>query len=215
MTIIIPCFNHQEFLSDAIESALSQTVTCEIIFIDDGSTDHSLEIAAKYPIKIVRQVNKGLSSARNTGIMNATGDYILPLDADDIILPDAVEILEKTIKKTNADVVSPSFKCFGVNNREVVLDENVNIDSMKSINQLPYFSATRRSALLEVGGYSSKMIWGYEDWHLWINLLSVGKKFVTIKDILLLYRTKDISMYSEALKHDTELKEQINKDFNA
>lgn len=214
VSIIIPCFNHEKYVADAIESALYQTIPSEVIFINDGSTDNSLEIARRYPIRIVDQVNKGLASARNTGIMWATGGFVLPLDSDDILLPDAVEIILKAAKvNPDADVIAPSFKCFGLNNSEVILMQNPTLEDFKGGNRIGYFSAVKRQALLEVGGYSPKMTWGWEDMALWINLLSRGKKIVTLKEILVLYRTKEISMITEANKHSEELMAQIRKDF--
>ena len=117
LSIIIPSYNQQEYLSDAIESALAQTVNCEGIVVDDGSTDNSLDIAKSYPIKVISQVNKGLSSARNTGIMNAKGDWVLLLDADDMLLENCIERIEKTIKENpNAEVIGLSLKTFGTSN---------------------------------------------------------------------------------------------------
>lgn len=213
ISIVIPSYNQQEYLVDAIESALNQTVKCEVIVVDDGSTDNSLEIARKYPVKVISQVNKGLSSARNTGIMNSTGDYILPLDADDILLPTCVEKIVATIKETEADIVSPSFKCFGRGNETVILTPNPTIQDFKVGNRVGYCSAIKREALLEVGGYSSKMIHGWEDYHLWFNLLIRGKKIATTPEVLWLYRTKEKSMWTESTKHSEELWLQIKKDF--
>lgn len=78
VTIGIPLYNQQDYVADAIESALSQTIPCEIIVVNDGSTDKSLEVAQRYEndgVKIINQVNKGLPSARNTVIMNMTGEF--------------------------------------------------------------------------------------------------------------------------------------------
>src|SRR3990167_3565180 len=112
ISVIIPCYNMQEFLSDSIESVLTQTVKPhEILIIDDGSTDNSLVIAKSYEaqgVKVISQVNKGLASARNTGLMNATGDYILPLDSDDMFLDTCIEKITKVIEETNADIIAPS-----------------------------------------------------------------------------------------------------------
>lgn len=223
ISIIIPCYNHAEFLEDAIESAYNQTKPAhEIIVVNDGSTDNSLEIAERFmfrefpqiesPVKVINQVNKGLSSARNTGIMNATGDYCFFLDADDILKENAIEILSSQIQQTNADVIAPSFKTFGKHNQEVILDA-FTIDQFKEANRLGYCSLIKRSVLLEVGGYSPKMTWGYEDYHLWFNLISKGKTFVVLKDVLVLYRTKDHSMITTSVLHHNELMEQIKKDF--
>lgn len=215
-TIIVPSYNQQEYLPDAIESALGQTIPCEIIVIDDGSTDHSLDIAKGYEskgIKVISQVNKGLSSARNTGIMNATGEYIIPLDADDILMENYVETVDKIIGETDADIVAPSFKCFGLHNTEVILSPDVKLEDFRQANYVAYFSTIRKSKLLEIGGYSPRMTWGYEDYALTINLLLRGSKMVLIRNVLVLYRTKEESMITVAKAHHDELMEQIKKDF--
>lgn len=214
ITIIIPSYNQQEYLPDAIESALNQsTPVHEIIVVDDGSTDDSLKIAKKYPIKVISQVNKGLSSARNTGIMNATGDYILPLDADDILLPGCLKRITEVAELTKPDIVSPSFKTFGVSNERVILMPEPQLEDFKVANRVGYCSAIKKEALLEIGGYSPRMVHGYEDYHLWFNLLSAGKRMVTIPEVLWLYRTKEHSMIHDAQKHHEELMAQIYKDF--
>lgn len=213
-SVIIPCHNQAQYLPDAIESVLAQTFKPEEIFvINDGSTDNTSEVARLYPVTLIEQVNKGLSSARNTGIMNSTADYIFPLDADDVMLEECLERVADKIRTTGADIVAPSFKEFGMSRGNVVLMANPQLEDFKLGNRIGYFSAIKRSALLEVGGYSPKMTFGYEDLHLWINLLSRGKKIVTIQDILVLYRTKAHSMIHEAVKHHDELMAQIRKDF--
>lgn len=215
VSIIIPSFNQEQYLSDAIESAITQTFSCEIIVIDDGSTDNSLTIARSYEprIKVISQVNKGLASARNTGIMNAIGEFILPLDADDILKEECVETLLMAMEKYQADIVAPSFKSFGVHNHELVLSNNVTLAHFRDANYLPYFSLIRKSKLLEVGGYSPKMVFGYEDYHMWINLLIRGAKLLVLKQILVMYRTKEQSMIHTAQEHHLELMAQIKKDF--
>lgn len=216
ISICIPVFNQAEYLADAIESALDQTVPCEIIVVNDGSTDNSLEIAKYYEpkgVKVINQVNKGLPSARNTLIMNATGEYILFLDSDDILKENAVEVILRAIEATGADIVAPSFKTFGVMNEEVILNPNTKLEDFKTANRIGYFSAIKRSALLEVGGYSPRMYWGYEDFHLWFDLLRRGKTLVILTQVLVLYRTKEKSMIHTALQHHDELIGQIIRDF--
>jgi glycosyltransferase involved in cell wall biosynthesis len=213
ITVGIASYNQQDFLSDAIESVINQTAHCEIIVCNDGSTDNSLEIARKYPVKVVDQVNKGLSSARNSILMNATGEYILFLDSDDILLPNCVEKLYEEAVRTNADVVAGSFKTFGTSNQEVVLMPNPMLSDFKAGNRLGYSALIKRSVLLEVGGYSPRMVEGYEDLAWWCLLLSRGKKIVTIPDIVWLYRTKDESMYTKITPEiHKKLISQINKD---
>lgn len=223
ISIIIPSYNQQDYLVDAIESTLNQTARVdEIIVVDDGSTDNSLEIARKYEpkIKVISQVNKGLASARNTGIMNTHPydpqvpegtEYILFLDADDILLPNCIERIYDIERESHADIISPSFKCFGKAQDEVILMPSPTIADFKTGNRVGYCSAIRREALLEIGGYNPKMVWGWEDYDLWFDLLKRGKKMVTIPEVLWLYRTKEVSMITEANKHSDELWAQIKK----
>jgi glycosyltransferase involved in cell wall biosynthesis len=214
ISIVIASYNQEEYLKDAIESALNQTVKAdEIIIVNDGSTDNSLELARKYPVKIIEQVNKGLASARNTGIMNTNSDYILFLDADDILQENCIEVMQQTIQETGADIVAPSFKCFGLHQDTVILMPNPTIEDFKAANRIGYFSAIRRTKLLEIGGYSPRMTWGWEDLHIWFNLLLRGARLVTIPQTLVLYRTKHESMWLDSRKHSNELWSQIKKDF--
>lgn len=214
-SIIIASYNQQEFLPDAIESALAQPVS-EVIVVDDGSTDNSLAIAEsyakQYPIKIISQVNKGLASARNTGIMNAKGDWILPLDADDILLDNCIERIIETIVETDADIIAPSFKSFGTSNENFILMEDPKLEDFRTGNRIAYCSAVKTQDLKALGGYSPRMQEGYEDLHLWVNLLCRGAKIKTIPEVLWLYRTKEKSMWTESLQHHEKLLGQINKD---
>lgn len=87
VSVVIPCYNGERYLHESIDSAVNQTAPpLEILFIDDGSTDHSAEIAESYgpPVRVLRQPNQGESVARNRGIDEARGDWVALLDADDI-----------------------------------------------------------------------------------------------------------------------------------
>jgi glycosyltransferase involved in cell wall biosynthesis len=92
-TVVIVCFNQARYLSEAIESALKQTYpSLEILVVDDGSTDDTATVAQAYPsIRYVRQSNRGLSAARNTGLRCSRGEYVAFLDADDKLLPNAIQ----------------------------------------------------------------------------------------------------------------------------
>lgn len=94
VSAIIPNYNYARYVGEAVESALSQTYSnIEVIVVDDGSTDNSLEVLAQYRdrIKIIRQENSGVSVARNRGVAESSGDYIAFLDADDVWLPEKIE----------------------------------------------------------------------------------------------------------------------------
>src|SRR5215212_2619463 len=93
VSVVIPCYNQAHFLGEAIESVLAQNhLRFEIVVVDDGSTDDTAEVAARYPrVRCVRQDNQGLSAARNTGLRHSEGEYVVFLDSDDRLLPEALE----------------------------------------------------------------------------------------------------------------------------
>jgi glycosyltransferase involved in cell wall biosynthesis len=92
VTIVIPCYNHGHYLRDAIHSAQQQNYPAlEVLVVDDGSTDESAAIAASAGAAVVSQRNSGLAAARNAGLMAAHGEFVVFLDADDELLPDAID----------------------------------------------------------------------------------------------------------------------------
>lgn len=219
VTIVIPSYNQSQYLTESIESALGQSISASVVVVDDGSTDNSLEIANSYRkrgVVVVSQTNKGLASARNTGIMWTKSKWFLPLDADDILMPNCVEnILSKAQEDEEADVIGLSVQEFGISNAVINLISNPTFDDFKVGNRLPYCSAIRHEVLLETGGYSPRMdlLGGYEDLHLWYDLMRRGKKIVTISEPLMKYRTKSDSMYTRTKGKEKALWEQIVKDF--
>lgn len=224
ISIVIPAYQQAEYLEDCIESCYNQSYPVhEIIVVNDGSTDNTREIAERYmfkdfplidsPVKVINQVNKGLSAARNAGIAMATGDYVLPLDADDMLMENAIEVITRKILETGCDVIAPSFREFGKSDREVILQQVSDVKEFLSGNRLGYFSAIRRSVLLEIGGYSPRMTWGFEDLHLWFDIFTRNKSLAVIPDVLVKYRVKETSMITTANQHAQELWGQIQKDF--
>ena len=117
ISVIVPVYNREKNIADCIESLLQQTYdNLEIILVDDGSKDSSLDICNKYAqqnkkIKIVSKENGGVSSARNAGLKAATGDYIGFVDADDEISPEMYNILLNNIYKYNVKVSICAFAC--------------------------------------------------------------------------------------------------------
>ena len=93
VSVLIPCYNQAHFLGEAIESVLAQTYPhLEIVVVDDGSPDNTAAVAARYPgVRYFRQANQGLSAARNTGLRHSIGERIVFLDADDRLMPRAIE----------------------------------------------------------------------------------------------------------------------------
>ena len=125
-SIIVPVYNVEDYLSECIDSVLAQTFTdFECMLIDDGSTDESPSICDTYSlkdnrIKVIHKENGGLSDARNTGILNSTGEYIILLDSDDILSNNnALQNLANLTNKTNAQVIFNSMYTTFINNENV------------------------------------------------------------------------------------------------
>jgi len=116
ISVIIPVYNRAQYVDSCLKSVISQTIgleSLEIIIINDGSTDNSLDILKEYDrihesIVLIDQVNQGVSAARNAGLKHATGEYIAFLDADDYLPKDAYEVLYN--KSNNLDIVLGKFQ---------------------------------------------------------------------------------------------------------
>lgn len=103
VSVIIPTFNRAALVTQAIDSALSQTrVPEEVIVVDDGSTDETPDLLAQYgrSIRVIRQVNRGRSAARNAGLQHSTGDLIVFLDSDDLLTPTSIEVRARVFESS-------------------------------------------------------------------------------------------------------------------
>lgn len=110
-SIIVPVYNAEKYVRECIESVINQTCeSWELLLVNDGSTDGSLEICKSFlgdeRISVFSKKNEGLSATRNYGLSRAKGDYILFLDSDDTIEPDSLERFQSIINKTGAEVIA-------------------------------------------------------------------------------------------------------------
>lgn len=115
LSVIIPCYQAEKYLRRCLNSVLSQSYSdLEVIIVDDGSTDSSMTIIQDFArrdnrIKYFKQINSGVSSARNNGIDNASGDVITFVDSDDIIQPQMYQVLMDLLIKYDADIAQCSY----------------------------------------------------------------------------------------------------------
>ncbi len=107
IAIVIPCYNGEATLAATIESALAQREAAQIVIVDDGSTDGSLEIARSFEprVRVLSGPNQGVSAARNRGIAETTGDWLVFLDADDLLMPGTLAQRLDCARETGADVI--------------------------------------------------------------------------------------------------------------
>lgn len=128
ISVIIPIYNVEKYISKCLDSVINQTYKkIEIICVDDGSPDNSIKILEEYEkkdsrVKIIRQENRGLSGARNTGIKNSKGEYIFFLDSDDWLPSNSLELLYKDILLNKSDIsVGNLIKVYPKKNKEIGL----------------------------------------------------------------------------------------------
>ena len=191
VSVVIPCFNQGHFLSEAIESVLGQTYPqdkIEIVVVDDGSTDNTVEIAMKYPVSLISQNNQGLPMARNNGISKSNGNFILPLDADDTIHPTFLELTSESMNQyPNVGVVYTHRQHFG-NVISIKYAEHFDTEKLKKKSFLNYCSLFRKDVWVACGGYNPHMTLGYEDWDFWLSVAETDWEFFLIEEVLFNYR---------------------------
>ena len=217
VSIVIPCYQQAHFLREALNSVVAQTYRdFEVIIVNDGSPDDTSEVAldliARHPsirISLLEKPNGGLADARNAGIEAERGEYILPLDADDMLHP---EMLQRTVALLQANpqiaIAYTDLVHFGAVSKTVCAAE-YDFLRLPVQNHMNCCSLFRRQAWAAVGGYNRNMRLGYEDWDFWIGCGERGFFGKRIPEPLLFYRVKHASMYTKAVEHDAELRSQI------
>ena len=218
VSVIIPCYNQSHFLVEAVTSAINQTYkNWEIIIVNDGSLDTTSTLAKKlivansqYQIRLVEQTNQGLSSARNAGIAAANGEYIMPLDADDILAENALTDLLKICLKSNVPCVAfGSYQMFGTENRIVPSYELYSPENIKQSNMIHPSSLYHKSIWDLVSGYKVGMKEGYEDWEFWVNCHKHNIPFLGTREVVVNYRRSQGSMLAKAQQYHHKLVAQI------
>lgn len=202
VSIIIPCYNQAQYLSEAIESCLKQTVkTHEIIIVNDGSIDNVGEVVFPYLDKVIliNQENKGLSGARNTGISKATGDFCLCLDADDTLPPDYLEQLSMV----DADIVGCGYRTFGDYESEWKTRGTITADDLLDGNRTQCSALFKRKIFDDVQ-FDEQMKHGQEDHLFWLEAVLHGYKMVCTDKTWLNYRKHGHSMVSDNPKYSKD-----------
>lgn len=179
VSIVITTYNYGQYIKEAINSALEQTLPpCEIIVADDGSTDNTAEIVAEYGDKVryIRYEHKGICQLRNALLDEAKGEWLLFLDADDYLATDFIEQSFRDISTGDESlaIVYPDRTYFGANEFEVVSEE-FSVEKMKHRNIIVMCSLVRMSVARKVG-FDISFARGLEDYDFFLGIINAGYK---------------------------------------
>ena len=219
VSIIVPVYNIENYIRVCVESILAQTYeSFELILVDDGSKDNSGILCDEYAaidsrVKVIHKENGGVSSARNTGLQQAKGKWIMYVDGDDWIEPDMIESLIEAAKATEADLVFGDYMKYG---------------PYAGNHKLPTWSTDKKDSMSRYIAYSMTTIWGSiakrslytehslkspdgvsycEDFHLIVRLCHFANKIVNVHRPFYHYRYRPTSIMSN-MNRKTEADEQ-------
>jgi glycosyltransferase involved in cell wall biosynthesis len=201
-SVIIPLYNKADYISKTVQSVLNQTVAeFEIIIVDDGSTDNSLEIVESFRderIRIIRQENNGVSSARNTGIVNSKYEYVALLDADDYWTTTFLEEISSMIRCIEADMYGTNYflNTDGnlSDNRYTIKRGKQSVSKWFLSHLRPVFFTSsvviRKQIFEKTGMFDTRISYG-EDMDMWIRIASCGEIAYSSKRLVVYNKTKD------------------------
>lgn len=216
MAVVIPCFNDGRFVTDAVRSAHEQEEPCEIVVVDDGSSDPEtlriLDQLESESVRVVHQANSGLSAARMAGVADSSAPYVQPLDADDRLAPGVLGILADVLDADPGASAAWGFtEAFGATQSQNVHSDGFDPWRLTFLNEVPTTILTRRSALLEVGGWELADA-GYEDWDLNLKAAEHGWVGIRVDHAHTQYRQHAESrMLDEAIRNHERLHDLLRQ----
>ncbi len=204
VSVVMPLFNYEQFLQEALSSVLDQTVEdLDLIIVDDVSSDDSVKVAESwlrehaYRFNFVALLrnrrNSKLGKTRNAAVDYSDTEFFLPLDPDNLLLPDCVAELQELLEQTDAAFAYPTIEIFG--DRGGILG-NAEFDptAFQFGNYIDAMAMVRRACWTAVGGYAPLDPPGWEDYDFWCKLLERGFEGIGAKNILARYRVHGTSM---------------------
>jgi glycosyltransferase involved in cell wall biosynthesis len=211
VSVIIPCYNAEKFISECLTSVINQTYkNIEIICVDDGSSDSSLsilnEFQLKYPdtVKVISVPNHGASKARNIGLAMATGDYIQFLDADDIITPEKLERqlagFSDNVDLVVSDRLQKSFDLTETLETNIFSDILINpLETAVTKIIITGNPLYKKNIVVALNGYNEK-ISSCQDWEFHLRIILKGYKIKYIPGVFFITRVVSGSLSSNWVK---------------
>jgi glycosyltransferase involved in cell wall biosynthesis len=214
VSIVIPCFNHGEFLPEAVASVTKiARDDIELIVVDDGSTDEGtvreVDKLVSQGIKVIRQGNNGPAGARNAAINASQGEYILPLDADDRLrsgwIDSAIAILDSDAQ---VGVVYGDAQCFGTRTDHWRVGP-FEADKLLNWNFIHASALFRRSVWEQNSGYDLTILRGLEDWDFWLGAMEHGWRFAYMPEVFFEYRQAVQSLTTSTAGYQDQVREFV------
>lgn len=193
VSIVVLCHNYGRFLPEAIESALGQDYpSLEVLVVDDGSTDDSLEIASGYAdrARILTQENQGLARTCNRGARESSGEYFVFLSADDRLEPTYVsELMQAIEREPEASFAYCSAQLFGAESGVAPSRPFSAFSLIRGRNYINGSALTRRADYLAAGGYPEDLGEdAFDDWDFWLTMLEQGHRGTYVPKPILHWR---------------------------
>lgn len=213
VSVVLTCFDSDPVqLAEAIDSALAQTYPAvEIILVDDGSTRDEtclyLQGVDATRVTVLRQENRGVSAARNAGMTAARGEFLLPLDGDDLLEPSYLAVTVPVLRdEPRLAIVSTRAEYFGDRTGPMILPD-VSLPWMVAENSIHNSSLFRRADFLRLGGYDEELRRGFEDHEWWARVLLHCGEARLLDDVLFRYRIRATSRNAAASSTDEALED--------
>jgi len=218
VTVVIPCYNLGAYVGEAVDSALAQAdAAVEVLLIDDGSTDAATvrrldELARRERVTMIRTPNRGVAAARNAGLEQATGEFVMFLDADDRLLPGALRLMAEALtREPSAALAYPAFRR-GDDGREIHRPA-FNRLALLATNTLSIAALVRRKAIGAARFRTTERGFEYEDWDFWLQLTERAPALY-VPQALYEYRIRLHSRGQAGNRHYAEVIDDLRR-FNA
>lgn len=201
VSIIIPCYNDGEFLSECLQSLYTQSYyNIEVIIINDNSTNEktnktlnllSGRVIKRNKITVIKNpINMGPGASRNAGIKSSKGTFILPLDADDKISANFVRDCLIEMLKNEKHIIRGRTRTFGLTNEKIPMVP-YDVEYLKTNNLAPCTCMFRRKDWSEIGGYKEDLNDGDEIWEFWVNMAKHGHYMGDCSQSVFWFRKRD------------------------
>lgn len=209
VSVVIPTYESEGFLAEAIESVLAQTYRpFETIVVDDGSADRSAEVAAGFPeVTLVRQPNRGVAAARNAGVAAGSGELLAFLDADDLMLPERLEV------QVGHMLANPDTGCV-LAMQETVVEEGAALPFWargKGMDGYPMSMVFSRRLFDEIGGFDEDLRRGNDDADILLRMSEAGVEIVRLPDVLFRRRIHGANVTQDEEKAKTAVFELFKR----